>query len=244
MAAPGRDRLFQLGSAAAAVDAAHQPEFDAVRRIAGPRNLVVTFGNRRVARPTVAARLERRPFQRGPAAVRAGDAAQQAELAEARLVVGLENLVLTIGHPRRRQLVPGFEAHVTRMRGDHTGAASVRWATTLRTAAARLARRSASVPRAVRLGAARSFLCRPRRRRRVIRTAGLGTTPAGEPARLPRDEEQQVGEPAEDLGQSAAKVGGKAGRPCQPRLPARLALPCLALICMYASVSVCVRVCV
>ena len=184
--------------------------------------MVITLGNR-PPRPTVAARLERRPFQRGPAAVRAGDAAQQAELAEARLVVGLENLVITIGPSRRRQPVPGFEDHVTRMRGDRTGAASVRWATTLRTAAARPPRRSAGVPRAVRLGAARSFLCR--RKRRAIRTAGLGTTPAGEPARLPRDTEQQEGQPAEDLGQSAAaaaKVGGKAGRPCQPRLPARL----------------------
>ena len=224
MAAPGRGRLFQLGSAAAAVDAAQQAEFDEVRRIAGLDNMVITLGNR-PPRPTVAARLERRLFQLDPAAVRAGDAAQQAELAEARLVVGLENLVITIGPPRRRQLVPGFAAHVNRLRGDHTGAAAVRWASTLRTAAARLARRSAGVPRAVRLGAARSFLCRPPQRRRVIRTAGLGTTPAGEPARHPRDTEQQEGEPADDLGQSAAaaaKVGGKAGRPCQPRWPARL----------------------
>ena len=220
--ATGRDRLFQLGSAAAAVDAAQQAEFDAVRRIAGPRDLVVTFGNRPVARPTVAVPL-RRLFELDPAPVRAGDAAQQAEFDAVRLVVGLENLVITIGPSRRRQPVPGFEDHVTRMRGDRTGAASVRWATTLRTAAARPPRRSAGVPRAVRLGAARSFLCR--RKRRAIRTAGLGTTPAGAPARLPRDTEQQEGQPAEDLGQSAAaaaKVGGKAGRPCQPRLPARL----------------------
>jgi hypothetical protein len=224
MAAPGRGRLFQLDPAAVRAGAAHEEELAAVRRIAGLDNMVITLGNR-PPRPTVAARLERRLFQLDPAAVRAGDAAQQAELAEARLVVGLENLVITIGPPRRRQLVPGFAAHVNRLRGDHTGAAAVRWASTLRTAAARLARRSAGVPRAVRLGAARSFLCRPPQRRRVIRTAGLGITPAGEPARHPRDTEQQEGEPAEDLGQSAAaaaKVGGKAGRPCQPRWPARL----------------------
>jgi len=225
MAAPGRDRLFQRGPAAfrAGADAAHQVDLDEARLVARLENLVLTIGDGRLTRPTVAVPMER-VFQRGPAAA-AGDAAQQAELAEARLVVGLENLVITIGPSRRRQLVPGFEAHVIRMRGDHTGAASVRWASTLRTAAARLARRSAGVPRAVRLGAARSFLCRPPRLRRVIRTAGLGTTPAGEPARHPRDTEQQEGEPADDLGQSAAaaaKVGGKAGRPCQPRWPARL----------------------
>ena len=223
MAAPGGDRLFLRGSAAAAVDAAQQPEYDEVRRIARPQHLVVTIGDGRVRRPTVAVPL-RRLFQLDPAAA-AGGAAHQAEFDEVRRITGPQHLVITIGPSRCRQPVPGFEDHVTRMRGDHTGAASVRWASTLRTAAARLARRSAGVPRAVRLGAARSFPCRPQWRRRVIRTAGLGTTPAGEPARHPRDTEQQEGEPADDLGQSAAaaaKVGGKAGRPCQPRWPARL----------------------
>ena len=83
---------------------------------------------------------------------------------------------------RLARMERAFESHVGRMRPANAApkpvaparlapAQPVRWAASLRTAAARLARRSAGVPRAVRLGAARSFLCR--RKLRAIRTDGL-----------------------------------------------------------------------
>jgi hypothetical protein len=127
MAAPGRDRFFHLGPAAVRAGAAHQEELAAVRAVTGPDNMVITLGNR-PPRPTMAARLERRPFQLGPAAVRAG-AAHQEELAAVRRIAGLDNMVITLGNCAPQlltKLVKGADEHVNRLqraRGEPARAA-------------------------------------------------------------------------------------------------------------------------
>ncbi len=94
--------------------------------------------------------------------------------------------------------VRAFVMHVDRMqKANAAPRPAVRWAASLRTAAARLPRRSAGVPRAVRRGASRSFLCR-RRRRAITRSAEQACPPTGEV------QEQKALEDA--LRESAAEV--------------------------------------
>jgi hypothetical protein len=140
-------------------------------------------------------------FEAGPDVVR-DDAELAEQLAQMQAFANVGN-VQVLDRPNRE--ARAFESHVGRVRTANAApkpaalAPPVRWAASLRTTAARPPRRSAGVPRAVRLGVARSFLCRPRRRRIAIRRSD-------EPARLPTGEEQERKELEDALRESAAEV--------------------------------------